>query len=197
MLKALSEDASSAKSSAKYKQLILQLPTMTHASTRLWCSADYTHHCRSTTTSGVVAIFYEFLVQCRGVRTWGKEGTIPRAPYRCGAAEWLRGRRRVPAMSQVISSRQYIWFRKISGWNTGRQTCFLPRAPSNLVTPLVQCMCVLAYTCIKHKEPSIKCHINRHTLPPNGIHLSPQPVSWELTNISIPVWEDFSGSQPE
>jgi len=42
------------------------------------------------------------------------------------------GRRKVPTMSQVLSSIKYIYFRKTSGWNMGRQTCFLPRAPSNL-----------------------------------------------------------------
>jgi len=63
-----------------------------------------------------------------------KGGTIPRAPNHCG------GRRKVPTTSQVLSSIQYICFRKTSGWNMGRQTCFLPRAPSSLVTPL----CLLA-----------------------------------------------------
>jgi len=35
---------------------------------------------------------------------------------------------------------QYIWFRKTSGSNmwSRRQTCFLPRPPSNLVAPLMQ-----------------------------------------------------------
>jgi len=43
-------------------------------------------------------------------------------------------------MSLVLSSMQYIWFRKTSGSNMGarRQTCFLPRPPSNLVAPLMQ-----------------------------------------------------------
>ena len=45
-------------------------------------------------------------------------------------------RRIVPTMSQVISSIQCICFRKTSGSTWGRQTWFLPRAPSNLVTPL-------------------------------------------------------------
>jgi len=58
-------------------------------------------------------------------------GTIPRASNHCG------GRRKVPIMSQVISSIQHICFRNTSGSNTGRQTCFLPRVPSNLVTPLI------------------------------------------------------------
>jgi len=64
--------------------------------------------------------------------TRGAGGTILRAPNDCG------GRRKVPTMSQVLSSVLYICFRKISVSNMGggRQTCLLPRAPSNLVTPL-------------------------------------------------------------
>ena len=46
-------------------------------------------------------------------------------------------RHKVPAMSQILSSMQYICFRKISGSHMEGQTCFLPRAPSNLVTPLL------------------------------------------------------------
>jgi len=72
----------------------------------------------------------------------GQEGAITRAPNHCwGAeilrgAEWLRGRQKMPTMSLVHSSIQYICFRKASGSKMGHQTCFLPRAPSNLVTPL-------------------------------------------------------------
>jgi len=47
------------------------------------------------------------------------------------------GRRKVPTMSHLLSSIQYICFRKTSVSNMGAPTCFLPRAPSNLVTPLV------------------------------------------------------------
>jgi len=39
-------------------------------------------------------------------------------------------------MSQLLSSIQYIWFRKVSGSNVGWQTCFLPWAPFKLVTLL-------------------------------------------------------------
>jgi len=50
---------------------------------------------------------------------------------------WVNmGRRKVLKMSQVLSSIRWICFRKSSGSNIGRQTCFLPWAPSNLVTPL-------------------------------------------------------------
>jgi len=44
-------------------------------------------------------------------------------------------RRKVPTMSQVLFSIQYIRFRKTSGSNMGAPK-FLPWAPSNLVTPL-------------------------------------------------------------
>jgi len=47
-------------------------------------------------------------------------------PNHYGDAESLRDRWKGPAMSQVLSSIQYICFRKTSGSNMGRQTCFLP-----------------------------------------------------------------------
>jgi len=54
-------------------------------------------------------------------------------------AEWLRRRRKVPTMSQVLSSiPPYSTFgserSQVRTW--GRQTCFLPRTPSNHLTPL-------------------------------------------------------------
>ena len=66
----------------------------------------------------------------QGRNEGGKEGAIPQAPsnYRGGykslreAPNGCGGRRKVPVMSQVLSSR--------------RQACFFLRAPSNLVTPL-------------------------------------------------------------
>jgi len=72
----------------------------------------------------------------------GKRGAITPAPNHsggaeiCGGAEWLLGRQKIPTMSHVHSSIQYICFRKTSGSIWGRQTCYLTRAPSNLVTPL-------------------------------------------------------------
>jgi len=58
---------------------------------------------------------------CRGVTRWGQGGAIPRAPNHCGR------RRKVPTMSQVLSSMQYICFRKTSGSNMG--------APNLLLAP--------------------------------------------------------------
>ena len=45
------------------------------------------------------------------------------------------GCRKVPAVSQVLNSMQYIYSQKSLGLKMGRQTCFLPRAPSNLRMP--------------------------------------------------------------
>ena len=71
----------------------------------------------------------------RGVMN-GQGGAIAWAPNHTGAAEGLEGPQKIPAMSHVHSSIQYICFRKASGSKMGRQTCILPRAPPYLVTPL-------------------------------------------------------------
>ena len=79
-----------------------------------------------------------------------KGGTIIRAPNHPKGGKSLRepqngcgGRRKVPTMSQVLSSIQYCTFTserpQFRTW--GCQTCFLPRAPSNLVTPLLRRLC--------------------------------------------------------
>ena len=78
--------------------------------------------------------------------TRGKGGTITRATNHCGSAEKSQ-----KCNSTFVSERS-----QVRTW--GRQTCFLPRAPSNLVTPLcghnsqnvlhfsvpnnIQCFCV-------------------------------------------------------
>jgi len=61
----------------------------------------------------------------RGVTRGGKGGTIPPTKNHYGGAESLRGRRKVTAMSQVLSSIQCICFRKTSGSNMGAPTHFL------------------------------------------------------------------------
>jgi len=67
----------------------------------------------------------------RGVMRGVKGDENLRTPNHCG------GHRKVPTMSQVISSMQYICFRKTSGANMGgAKLASCPRAPSNLVTPL-------------------------------------------------------------
>ena len=60
----------------------------------------------------------------------GRRATMG-APNGCG------GRRKVPTMSQVLPSTPYICLQRPQARTWGRQTCFLPRAPSNLVMPLV------------------------------------------------------------
>ena len=73
----------------------------------------------------------------QGHNEGGKGGTIPRPPCNYGAANdyW------VAEKSQQCHKHflQYPTFTsKISKvWTWGRQTCFLPQAPSNLVTPLI------------------------------------------------------------
>jgi len=64
---------------------------------------------------------------------WGAK-SLRGAPNDCGE------RQKVPNMSQVRFSIQCIYFRKTSYSNRGRQTSFLPRAPSNFVAPLVLSM---------------------------------------------------------
>jgi len=59
-----------------------------------------------------------------------KGGTISRAPNQ------YMGRRKVPTVSQVLSSIQYIASDRPLVRTWGRKSCFLPRATSNLVTPL-------------------------------------------------------------
>ena len=66
----------------------------------------------------------------------GKGGTIPRAPYYYGAPNDYRAAEKSQQWHKHFL--QYPTFTsKISQVRTwGRQTCFLPQAPSNLVTPL-------------------------------------------------------------
>jgi len=70
---------------------------------------------------------------CRGVMRGerGRQVTMG-APYSCG------GRGKIQTMSQVLYSTQYICFGKTSISNMGAPN-FLPRALSNLVTPLIIC----------------------------------------------------------
>jgi len=63
----------------------------------------------------------------------GKEGTIPRAPNHYMGVEKLRGWRKISTISQVVSSVQYICFRKTSWFEHGAPKFFLPLVPSNLV----------------------------------------------------------------
>ena len=51
-----------------------------------------------------------------------------------------KGRWKVPTMSRVLPSMQHICSQKTLGSNMGCHTCFLPRALSNLVTPVRPCL---------------------------------------------------------
>jgi len=58
-------------------------------------------------------------------RNDGARGSNPQG------AESLSGRRKDPTLSQKLSSIQHICYRRALGSNRGRQTCSLPRMPSN------------------------------------------------------------------
>jgi len=79
-------------------------------------------------------------MECRGVTTGGKRG------HNSPGAETLQGRRitaREEKSPNNVTSTLFNtvhYFRKTSGTNIGAQTSFLPRAPSNLVTPLIDCL---------------------------------------------------------
>jgi len=63
----------------------------------------------------------------RGVTMCGKEGTIPRASNHYMEVVKLRGWRKISTISQVVSSVQYICFRKTSWFEHG--------APNFLLAP--------------------------------------------------------------
>jgi len=68
----------------------------------------------------------------RRVTRVGKRGTTPQAPNHCrGAAKTQQCHKYFLQHSIFASERP-----QVRTW--GRQTCFLPRAPSNLVTPLLE-----------------------------------------------------------
>jgi len=72
----------------------------------------------------------------QGVTRGVKRGAIPRAPNHYGGAEWLRGVRKISnsvtntSLKTANSLPQDLRFKHGDG---------LPRAPSNLITPLVSC----------------------------------------------------------
>jgi len=60
----------------------------------------------------------------RGV-TKGQGGAITWASNHSGGTEWLRGRHKIPTMSHLHSSIQYICFRKTSGSKMGEPNLHL------------------------------------------------------------------------
>ena len=84
------------------------------------------------------------LMVIRGVMTGRKGGTVPRAPDHYRGAEPLRereimsaGNRKIWTILQVLPSIQPCPSERPQVRTWGHQTCFLPRGPSNLVTPLM------------------------------------------------------------
>jgi len=79
-------------------------------------------------------------MECRGVTSGGQGG------HNSPGAESIPGRRitawEEKSPNNVTSTflNTVHCFRKTSGSNIGAQTSFLPRAPSNLVTPLIECL---------------------------------------------------------
>jgi len=66
-------------------------------------------------------------------------GTIPRAPNCYWSAKWLRGAPKSP--NNVTTHKYFLQYSEFASEKTqvrtsGCQTCFLSRAPFNLVTPL-------------------------------------------------------------
>jgi len=69
--------------------------------------------------------------------TWEVQGDkIPRAPNHYDGAKWLRRHRKVPKVSKYFLQYSECASERSQVRTWGRQTCFLPRAPSNLATTL-------------------------------------------------------------
>jgi len=69
----------------------------------------------------------------------GKIGTIPWAPNHYGGIEWLWGSRKVPTMWQVLSSIQYICFRKTQFQKWGVKLASFTRCHLASLRPWWQC----------------------------------------------------------
>jgi len=89
--------------------------------------------CRLLFTQYKIRDLFNAYMQTRGVTRGARRKNST-------GAETLSGPQKVATISQVLSSIQYICFRKTSGstmW-AWRQTSFLPRAPSTLLAHLMQ-----------------------------------------------------------
>jgi len=116
----------------------------------------------------------------RGITTGGKRGTIPRVPNYCGGA------RKVLTMPQVLQCSTFA-FERPQVRTRGRQTCFLPRAPSNFVTPLEVLQYCSACPCMKL---AIIHWVNRA----RSMHFCHKAASCLLTYTSIAVCTLHYGS---
>ena len=73
---------------------------------------------------------FGYVYTVTGVRKGDNGGAIPRAPNHYGSAEMSQKCHKYFLQYSEFASERA----QVPTW--GRQTCFLPRAPSNLVTPL-------------------------------------------------------------
>jgi len=78
----------------------------------------------------------------------GQGDAIPWAPNHYGGENYCGKRRKVPTMSQVLFQCSIFASERPQVRTWGRQTCFLPRAPSNLVTLLASSNACWRYVCI-------------------------------------------------
>jgi len=92
---------------------------------------------RSWTSDAVVVSFLDWPCGCgRSVTSGGKGGTIPRVPSQYGAPNHCGGAEKSHKCYKYFLQCNEFAFERAQVRTWGRQTCFLPRAPSNLVTPL-------------------------------------------------------------
>jgi len=88
----------------------------------------------------------KLFVNIQGRYEEGKRDTIPQAPNQCGGAGWLR---RAPKSRDNVTSTFFnstFASERLQVRTWGRQTCFLPWAPSNLVTPLLTYKCCNSFS---------------------------------------------------
>jgi len=139
-------DSISRDFSSTSKAMVKPVPYFINTGSQTWikCSKRFSEVFFITTgdTHGVScwARFQPSTARVRGVT---RGHTISQAPNHYGAPNHCGGRRKIPTMSQILSSIQHICFQKTSGSNMGRQTCFLPRCHLTSLCSRAQCACVI------------------------------------------------------
>jgi len=85
--------------------------------------------------------FVTFNVSNSGAQQRGvKVAQFPGRRITMGTPHYCASGIKVPTLSQCTFFNTVHCSRKTSGSNIGAQTSFLPWAPSNLVTPLIECL---------------------------------------------------------
>jgi len=84
----------------------------------------------------------------QGRNEGGKGATIPRAPNRYGGAESLRERQKSQQYHKCFLQYSIFASERPQVRTLVRQSCFLTRAPSNLVTPLHFALNLLSWVCL-------------------------------------------------